>query len=331
MYIAVKGYEACFDKIILDIRRDTYMRIIRDGEKDSARKAVALGNFDGIHSAHTAVICNCRKYAEENAAESCVFLFRNHTLNCIEKREINLITDESEKLEILSELGVDSVYITDFDDSIRKMPPSEFAAMLVDTLNPCAVFAGYDYRFGYRAEGDIDTLKTLGKKYGFDVVVTDEMKINGKPIKSTKIRQLIAAGEICEANKYLGRPFFVSGKVVLGLQNGRTIGVPTANVEYSRYKLLPKNGVYMGYTTVDGTPFKSVINVGANPTLSAKKVTVESHILDFNGDIYGKTVKVQFIERIRDDITFKNLFELKNQIQKDIQRAENELSRREDR
>ena len=302
------------------------MRIIRNGEKDSVKKAVALGNFDGIHIAHTAVINTCRKYAEENAVESSVFLFRNHTLNCIENREINLITDESEKLEILSGLGIDSVYITDFDESIRKMTPFEFIAMLMDTLNPCAVFAGYDYRFGYKAEGDINTLRALGKEYGFDVIVTDKMKIDGEIVKSTKIRQLIADGKIYEANKYLGRPFFISGKVVSGLQNGRTIGIPTANVEYSKYKLLPKNGVYMGYTTVDGTPFKSVINVGANPTLGAKKITVESHILGFDEDIYGQTVKVEFIKRIRDDIIFKNLLELKDQIQRDIKRAGKELS-----
>lgn len=331
MHITDKGYATRFDKIILDLRRDTYMRIIRNGEKDSVKKAVALGNFDGIHIAHTAVIKNCRKYAEENAMESSVFLFRNHTLNCIENRKVNLITDESEKLEILSELGVDSVYITDFDENIRKMTPEEFVKMLIDTLNPCAVFAGYDYRFGYKAEGDINTLIELGKEYGFDVVVTDEMKIKGEPVKSTKIRQLIADGEIYEANKYLGRPFSVTGKVVSGFQNGRTIGIPTANVEYSKCKLLPKNGVYMGYTTVRGKSFKSVINVGANPTIAAKKITVESHILDFNADIYGKTIKVEFIERIRDEITFKNLSELKEQIKKDIEIAENEFSHREDK
>lgn len=301
------------------------MRIIRNGESTSKKTAVALGNFDGIHQAHSAVIKDCINYAKENGAQSCVFLFCNHTQSRISNNEIGLLTDEGEKIEIIENLGADSVYFSEFSESIREMTPEEFVQMLVNKLNICAVCVGYDYHFGYNAAGDVTTLKNLGEKYGFCVRVTDEIKICGKPVKSTDIRKMIAEGDVFGAKEFLARPYTVCGKVVQGLQNGRKIGIPTANIDCAKNKLLPKNGVYMGYTVIDGIKYKSVINVGNNPTLSAKKITVESHILGFDEDIYTKTIKAEFVKRIRDDIKFNNLNELKEQIHRDIEMAINEL------
>lgn len=301
------------------------MRIIHSGESTSKKTVVSLGNFDGIHSAHSAVIKNCINYAKKNGAQSCVFLFCNHTQSRISDNEIRLLTDAGEKIEIIEKLGADSVYFSEFSENIRKMSPEEFVQMLVCKLNICAVCVGYDYRFGYNAAGDVTTLKALGEKYGFCVLVTDEMKICGKPVKSTEIRKMIAEGDVCGAREFLQRPYAVCGQVVQGLQNGRKIGIPTANIDYAKNKLLPKNGVYMGYTVIDGIKYKSVINIGNNPTLLAKKITVESHIIGFNEDIYNKTIKVEFVKRIRDDIKFNNLDELKEQIHRDIEVAINEL------
>ena len=303
------------------------MQIIRDGKAGGAKKAVALGNFDGLHRAHTKIIKTCCKYAKENGLESSVLLFCEHPVNVITGRKIKLLTDESEKLEILDSMGVDCVYIREFDSNFMHLSPEKFVCMLVDELNPAAVCVGYDYRFGYKAEGDVKILKKLGEKYGFDVIVTDEMKTSGVTIKSTKIRELVCEGDVCEAALFLGRPFSITGKVTQGLRNGHKLGTPTANVCYSDNKILPKDGVYMGYTTVDGVAYDSVINVGSNPTFNAKKITVESHILGFDCDIYGKTVKVDFVKRIRGDRKFETLEELKAQIRSDIKTAKAQLHR----
>lgn len=303
------------------------MQIIRNSETDSNRKVVALGNFDGLHRAHTRIIKNCCMYAKENGLESCVLLFADHTLNVITRQKVKLLTDEPEKLKILEEMGVDCVYIREFNSEFMHLSPEEFIRMLIDKLNPRAVCVGYDYRFGYKAGGDVATLKEFGEKYDFEVIVTDEMKTSGVTIKSTKIRELVREGNVDEAALFLGRPFSLSGEVTQGLRNGHKLGTPTANVCYSDNKILPKEGVYIGYTTVDGITYDSVINVGNNPTFNAKRITVESHILGFDCDIYGKTVKVDFIKRIRGDKKFGSLDELKTQIKSDIETAKEQLHR----
>ncbi len=295
------------------------MEIIRNRALQE-KTVVALGNFDGLHRAHTEIINKTCAYAEKHGLLSCVLLFDTHT-----DKSTRLLTDINEKLEILSGMDIDIVYIHTFDEEFMQKSPDEFAEFLTDALNAEAVCIGYDYRFGHRAQGDAEKLKSLGGVYGFSVMVTDEIRYNNEIIKSTKIRQLIANGEMTEAGDLLGRCYTVTGDVVKGFQNGRKLGTPTANISYADNKLLPKNGVYMGYTTVDGKTYKSVINIGNNPTFGADKVTVESHILDFDGDIYGKRAKVELIRHIRDDKRFNSLDELKAQIEKDKKTAREEL------
>ncbi len=287
------------------------------------KTAVALGNFDGLHCAHTAIIDCARQYAKEHDILSCVLLFCDHTRSVIDNKKTKLLTIEKEKLDIIQSMGVDCVYICEFTEDFMHLSPQKFVDFLTDKLNCQAVCVGYDYRFGYKAEGDARLLENFGEQMGFDVLVTDEIKYNGTTVKSTKIRELVINGEIEFANKMLGRCFFVTGIVEKGLQNGRKIGTPTANVGYKDNKLIPQNGVYIGYTTVDEKRYKSVINVGNNPTFNAERITIESHILDFDGDIYGKTVKVEFTKRIRDDRKFNSLDQLKQQIGNDIKAARN--------
>lgn len=296
------------------------MQVIRNG-CIKEKTAVALGNFDGLHKAHTAIIESCCKYAEENGLKSGVLLFSEHPANVI-GGDIKLITDNRSKLEILDSMGVDFAYIIDFDKDIMKLSPEEFICMLKDTMNPVAVFTGYDYRFGYKAAGDTNLLRRLGDDMGFCVRVTDEIDYNGIPIKSTQIRELLEKGNVKMAAELLGRDFFVRGAVVSGFQNGSKIGFPTANIKYDKSIFLPKNGVYAGYTAVGGKCYKSVINVGNNPTFNADRVTVESHIIDFNRDIYGEEARVYFKDRIRDEKKFNSIDKLKAQIQKDVHSAE---------
>lgn len=298
------------------------MEIIRHKEKNiSEQTAVALGNFDGLHTAHMKIINACKTYAIENGLKSGVMLFESHTLNLINGNKVDVITPQAEKINILNDNGIDFVYCREFDEAFMKLSPEEFAVQLKTTMNVSAVFVGYDYRFGYRAEGDAQKLTELGKKHGFNVTVVDKVEFDGEAVKSSRIRKLVCEGEIEMATHMLGRMFSIAGNVERGFGNGRKLGVPTANVSYQSDMLLPGNGVYGGYTTVDGIRYKSVINVGNNPTFGAEKITVESHIIDFCGDIYDNDVTVEFAFKIRNDIKFKNIDELVNQIRKDIEQA----------
>ena len=169
--------------------------------------------------------------------------------------------------------------------------------------------------------GDVELLKTLGKKYGFEVLVTDVIKIDNTVVSSTYIRDLIREGDMEKAELFLGRRFCVEGIVVKGFQNGTKMGIPTANVAYDKHMAIPKKGVYAGITYVHGKRLKCVINVGDNPTFGARKVTIESHILDFEDNIYGEYIRVSFAKRLRGDIKFDSVDELIKQINKDIETA----------
>lgn len=294
------------------------MQILRNGYIKE-RTVVALGNFDGLHNAHISVIDNAVKCAKRNRCKSCVLLFANHTRNVTDGNKTKILTDEAEKLDLLCKMGVDIAYIHEFDDAFMHLSPREFSDFLKDTLNPISVSVGYDYRFGFKAQGDTALLCELGKEFGFDVLIKDKVEYEHCAIKSTRIRECIANGEMELANALLGRPYSVMGEVVKGFQNGRKLGFPTANVKYSNNKLLPEVGVYMGYTTIDGKRYRSVINVGNNPTFDADNITVESHILDFDGDIYGQTVVVEFLKYIRGEKKFKDVSDLVKQIKKDVE------------
>lgn len=282
---------------------------------------VALGNFDGLHAAHTELIKNAIKYASDNKIKCGVLLFSKNTKSVLEKRDIGLITDNGEKLEIIEELGADFVYKINFDGEFMKKTPEEFIEFLRTRLKIKAVFAGFDYTFGRGAAGNTKLLEDMGKKHGFSTIILPEVKINGITVSSTCIRSLIQDGRVAEAWELLGRSFCMSGTVEKGFQNGRKLGFPTANVGYNTEKILPAYGVYAGYARIKGKYLPCVINVGNNPTFNAKKTTLEAHITDFAEDIYGEYIDIYFIRRIRGEIKFAGIDELKKQIEKDVEAA----------
>lgn len=302
------------------------MQIIRPtGSVPFQKTAVALGNFDGLHVAHMAIIKKCHSYAREHDLKCGVLLFNEHTRRITDNQRVPLITSETEKLALLSNEDMDFVYMLDFDRDFMQLTPEQFVKRLIDMLHCAAVCVGYDYRFGYKASGDARMLKALCKKHGIEAIITDEIDIDGEAVKSTVIRNYIREGSVRHAAAMLGRPFAIDGKVVKGLQNGRRMGFPTANVSYSQNMLIPRNGVYAGYTYVKGKRYKSVINVGKNPTFDADKITIESHILDFKDDIYNEQIRVEFIDRLRGDKKFESVDALVSQIKRDAQTAGKEL------
>ncbi|MDD6483185.1 MAG: bifunctional riboflavin kinase/FAD synthetase [Clostridiales bacterium] len=275
--------------------------------------AVALGNFDGLHTAHMTIIRSCIEYARNEGLKSGVLLFNEHTKNS------RLITTNEMKLELLRREKPDFVYLRSFTEEFMQKTPREFALLLKENLHIKAVCIGYDYRFGHRAEGDAELLKKFGNELDFEVLVTPKISMDGYGVHCAYIRSLIDSGDIERANALLGRRYSLEGAVEYGLQNGRKMGIPTANIGYDPRMLLPDNGVYAGAVYVRGKSFKCVINVGKNPTFGADKVTVEVHILDFDEDIYGENIRAEFVKRLRGDIKFDGMAALKAQIQKDIE------------
>ncbi len=302
------------------------MQIIRQtGSVPFPRTVVALGNFDGLHIAHMAIIKKCHDYARANGLKCGVLLFNEHTKRTIDNMSVPVITQENQKLNILSDADIDFVYMRDFDREFMRLTPERFVRRLMDILHCEAVCAGYDYRFGYKARGDAAMLEELCGRFGMTAIIIDEIDHNGVAIKSTAIRNFIEAGSVQHAASMLGRPFAIEGMVVKGKRNGRKLGFPTANVSYRENTLLPHNGVYAGYTYVRGNKYKSVINVGSNPTFNADRITIESYIPDFSEDIYNELIRVEFIKRLRGDKKFNSIDELKEQIKRDVEQAGKEL------
>jgi len=264
------------------------------------------------------LIRNGIKYAKENGLKSGVLLFEENT-NDVVGHKIELITPNEAKLELLEREKPDFVYMEKFDKEFMKKTPEEFVQYLVENLHIKAVCVGYDYSFGYKAQGDVKLLKWFGEKYGFKVFVTDVIKLDGKIVSSTYIRSIIKAGDMEKAERFLGRRYCIEGNVVKGLQNGRKMGIPTANVDYDVNMALPEEGVYAGITYVRGKRLKCVVNVGKNLTFGAKKLTVESHILDFDEDIYGEYIRVSFAKKLRGVIKFDGVDKLIEQIHHDME------------
>lgn len=271
--------------------------------------AICLGDFDGAHIGHRQVFLEASKTGDWGA-----FLFTHNS-----KGEKEILT-LSEKLTVLKKLGAKYAVSADFQKELKEKSPEEFVKILQD-LKVKTVAVGYDYRFGKGAKGDITLLKSLCENYGMEVITASAKMIGGDAVKSTKIRELIKAGDIKRANILLGSPYIISGTVCKGFGFGTDLGFPTANVATESDKLLPKDGVYKGRAE----NMKAVINVGKNPTFSAKNRTVEVHIIGLKGNLYGKTVTVEFLDRIRDEIKFDNKKDLISQIEKDIESVKGEF------
>lgn len=284
-------------------------------EKPDFKTSVALGCFDGVHKGHTKVINECKK----TEYKSGVLLFSG------EVKKAECINTLEERTALIEEKGVDFVYVCEFDEKIKSMSPEEFVLFLKNTLNAAAVSVGFNYKFGYKASGDCDTLKNLGEKYGIDVKISRPERICGEVVSSTNIRNSIAGGDLEKAEKLLGYNFFITGTVGEGFKNGRKLGFRTANVTELSGRVLPPDGVYSGRTYVGGKSYASVVNVGKNPTFGGKVRTAETHLLDFDGDIYGEKIKIEFRKFIRGEIKFDGPEEIKKQIALDAERARIEM------
>ncbi|GFP75924.1 bifunctional riboflavin kinase/FAD synthetase [Clostridium fungisolvens] len=301
------------------------MIIIDENSKISLQKSsfIALGSFDGLHLGHLSLINKTLELAKKNSCSSMVFTFKNHPLTVVNKdRAPKLLLDNKTKLEILEELGIDIACLINFNEDFMKIEPEAFIEMLLNKYNAKGIIVGFNYRFGYKNKGDINLLKTLSEKYGFELHIMGALMNEENIISSTKIRNLLIDGDLDGANALLTRPYILRGTVVKGKQLGRTLGFPTANTEVESSSVLPKIGVYYTNTVYKSKLYKSITSIGYNPTVNGKNITIETYILNFNKNIYGDELKVYFLERIRNEEKFNSLKELQQQLISDKAFAE---------
>ncbi len=300
------------------------MKVIEDLDKpiDIVRPVIAIGNFDGVHRGHVTLINKVVEESKNIDGTPSVLTFYPHPLTVINPYlHIEQITPLNDKLELLKSLGIKSVILIKFDDQFSNMSGEEFVKdILVKKISVKKVVVGYDFSFGKNKSGNTELLKKLGFELGFDVFVMEPLKDKDRIISSTKIRGFIKEGLINEANNFLGRPYQIKGLVVKGRKIGRLIGFPTANLLVTNY-LIPSRGVYAAYTFIDGVRFRSVVSIGPAPTFHITDKNFEVHLLDFEGDIYGKEVIVEIRERLRGIEKFKDVEELRLQIKNDIERT----------
>lgn len=286
---------------------------------------VALGNFDGIHLGHQQLIKTMIEESKKLGLKSSLLLFEKHTKATINNKQPKVITTNDQKFKIAKDLGIDIIYIIDFDKKIMELSGEKFIQdIVINKMNSKLLVVGFDYKFGYKASGDSKFLLELGKKYNIQVRVIDPIFDGKEIIGSTGIRKLIMQGNITKANGILGRNYSIMGKVISGSNRGNKLGFPTANIEANHNNVIPKPGVYKTNTIIDGKRYTSATNIGYNPTFGGKVLKIETHILDFKSNIYGKTIEIEFLSFLRDDMKFANIDGLINQLNTDIDRIKSQ-------
>lgn len=280
---------------------------------------IALGTFDGLHLGHTDVINTARDYAERNDLKLAVFTFSNHPLALIRPDLVPVrIISAEEKIKLLESFGVDYLINIPFTEDFAALSPDEFLEKLACFNYRCLV-VGENFTYGFLGSGKTETLERSGRKNGFDVIVRPLVKMNGNVVSSTGIRNLIQAGHIEYANRMLGRAYAITGKIVHGEQRGRKLGFPTANIELLHGEMaVPAPGVYAVTVSIEGSIYEGMGNIGNNPTFNdVEHARLEVNLFNCSGDLYGKTMSVQFHKYIRAEKKFSGVEELCRQIEED--------------
>lgn len=279
---------------------------------------VTIGNFDGVHKGHQVLIEKTATYAKARGIKSAVFTFLNHPINYFVPEKVKNIFDEKEKERLIEGFGIDYLIDIPFDKAMTQISAEQFIVkILKDKIHAKKIVVGYDFTFARNKEGTVDVLREMGHEYGIEVEIVQPIKINGIRVSSTFIRELISEGRVDEIPQYLGTPYVIEGEIIHGKANGRKMGYPTANISLKDQIIKPKNGIYASRVIIDGKKYFGATNVGMNPTVNGKYLSIETNILDFDEDIYGKKVRIEFLEKIRDEKKFESLDELRKQLDLD--------------
>ena len=311
------------------------MRIINNNiqARNIKNAVVTIGTFDGVHLGHQAIFKEMRRLAQETNGETVVVTFHPHPRQVLSigTDKLRFICTQEEKLQKFEEFGIDNVVIIPFTKEFASTPSDEFIkSYIIERLHPSVIVVGYDHHFGKNRMGDFEMLSHLGQQYGFRTVQVEAKDVNEVAVSSTKIRNFLWTGNVKAANELLGYPYSVTGTVVLGNQIGRTLGFPTANLDIpNEFMMINNPGVYACQTEIDGKTYNAMANTGFRPTIGDRAegdFIIEVNVFDFDGDLYGKTLKVWFIDRIRDEVKFNGLEALKAQLQHDREEAKKILS-----
>lgn len=288
---------------------------------------VTIGNFDGVHKGHQELIKLTVEKGKEKNLKTMAITFDPHPIKCIKPGDHPpIITPLEQKIELLKYFGIDDILVIEFSKEFANLTAVEFTEdILVNILKVKGIVVGKDYMFGKNRKGNIELLKEYGKKYEFDVFIPEFATFSDKRISSTLIRKSVMGGKLDEAKSMLGRFYQIRGTVVHGRNRGNKIGFPTANLELID-ELCPKMGVYAVVPEIEGVKYKGVANIGYSPTFGDHKFTVEVHFIDFKEDLYGRKIKVNFIQRLRGEKKFSGIEELSQQISKDVMNAKEILS-----
>ena len=290
---------------------------------------VTLGKFDGLHRGHEFLMNEVIKYGKTNNLKTVVFTFDIPPKNKIEHICGKVLTTNEEKQHIFDMAGVDYLIECPFTEDVMCMKPKDFIAWICKSLNMKCVVVGTDFNFGYKRAGNFYTLQEHEQEFDYKTIVVPKMQEDYRDISSTYVREEIAKGNIAKANHLLGYPYFIKSDVIHGNKIGRTIGIPTINMQLPLEKLLPPKGVYVTKVKIDNEEHLGVTNIGTKPTVSdLETMGVETHIVGFSEDIYDKTVVVEFLEYIREEKKFSSLEELKKQMRMDMEYAKNTATKK---
>ena len=306
--------------LALEPSKMTFIRDLQSLQSFNQRSVVTIGSFDGVHLGHQAILNQVKAVAAELGLPSVVMTFEPQPQEFFSgERAPARLMRLREKVDALFEFGVGQVLCLQFNRELRNLTAAEFVrSVLVDGLGTRHLIVGDDFRFGCDRSGDFKMLSEMGETYDFAVQDTETLEVDGQRVSSTLVRQILERGNFERASQLLGKPFTITGRVVYGQQLGRELGFPTANVQLNRYSA-PLSGVYAVLVNIDGAVYQGAANVGLRPTVGdLLKPILEVHLLDFEADLYGRRIEVEFVTKIRDEEKFTSLDKLIESIQRDV-------------
>jgi len=297
--------------------------------KPAKETLLTVGVFDGVHLGHQRLLNYLKDKARENGWLSGVITFKSHPRSVLSpENELRWLTDLDTRVGLLRGLGADFVVVLSFTTELAQLSASEFVRLLKEYLNMRGLIVGPDFALGRDREGSGERLRLLGQEMGFSVEVIETVVVDGDVVSSSAIRQALAQGDMRKVEKLFGRLFSLHGEVITGDRRGRELGFPTANLDIAPEQALPKDGVYVTIAHVDRELIPSVTNIGVRPTFGGGKRMVETFLLDYHGDLLGRRLKIDLLEKLRDERYFSNVEELKVQIENDVKQARAVLAKR---
>ena len=294
------------------------MNILSDKQKLNVQTVATIGFFDGVHIGHRFLLSELKTIGQKKRLESLVISFNNSPQNSLHpEKNIKYLSTPLEKTQLLSDFGISNCLMLDFDKKIAQQDAETFLMWLKEMYSVKILLIGHDHRFGNDKISTFETYQKLGEKLNIEITKCTKFEDNGKQVSSSIIRSLISNGDIKLANQLLDYTYSITGKVIHGNKIGRTIGFPTANLKINSEKIIPKNGVYIVETCINNQIYKGLLNIGTRPTVDGNTQTIETHLIDFNKDIYDEKITLYIKKRLRDEIKFSSITELQQQIEID--------------